>query len=142
MNERPDPAVTAAAVTGDGDGAVLVYDGECPFCSRYVALVRLREALGPVRLMNARDGGPVVESLVAAGYDLDEGMVLIWRGRIYHGDACIHLLALLSTPSGAFNRINAAVFRSERASRLLYPILRSGRNATLRLLGRRKMGAR
>ena len=57
--------------------------------------------------------------------------MLIWRGRIYHGDACIHMLALLSTPSGAFNRINAAVFRSERASRLLYPILRSGRNATL-----------
>jgi predicted DCC family thiol-disulfide oxidoreductase YuxK len=138
----PDPAPAAADTgSGTGSGAVLVYDGECPFCSRYVALVRLREALGPVRLVNAREGGSEVQGLVDAGYDLDEGMVLIWQDRVYHGNACIHMLALLSTPSGAFNRLNAALFRSERASRLLYPVLRTGRNATLRLLGRRKMRA-
>jgi predicted DCC family thiol-disulfide oxidoreductase YuxK len=140
VNQRFDPAI-AASRTATGEGAVIVYDGECPFCSRYVALVRLRETLGPVRLVNAREGGPIVEHLLDQGYDLDEGMVLIWQDRIYHGDECIHMLALLSTPSGAFNRINAALFRSERASRFLYPILRTGRNATLRLLGRRKMGA-
>ena len=37
--------------------ASIVYDGDCPFCSRYVKLVRLREALGSVDLVNARDGG-------------------------------------------------------------------------------------
>lgn len=142
MNERSDPALTATRpAPAPEDGAVLVYDGECPFCSRYVALVRLRETLGRVRLVNAREGGPVVQHLVDEGYDLDDGMVLIWQNRIYHGDACIHMLALLSTPSGAFNRINAALFRSERVARLLYPVLRTGRNATLRLLGRRKMRA-
>ncbi len=120
-------------------GTTIVYDGECPFCSRYVALVRLRETVGAVKLVNARDGGALVERLLDEGYDLDEGMVLFWQGRIYHGDACLHMLALLSTPLGAFNRVNAALFRSERVARLLYPVLRSGRNATLRLLGRRKM---
>lgn len=120
-------------------GAWIVYDGECPFCSRYVAMLRLREALGPIALVNARDGGPEVEEARAAGLDLDEGMVLKLDGRLYHGDECIHRLALLSTPSGAFNRVNAAIFRSRTASKMLYPVLRTGRNAVLRLLGRSKL---
>jgi predicted DCC family thiol-disulfide oxidoreductase YuxK len=119
----------------------LVYDGECPFCSRYVRFVRLRAALGQVKLINARDGGPVVDQAVAAGLDLDEGMALKIDDRWYHGDECIHMLALLSTRSDVFNRLNGAIFRSRAASRLLYPLLRTGRNAALRLLGRTRIGA-
>ena len=118
---------------------LIVYDGQCPFCSRYVKLVRLRESVGQVRLVNAREGGPLVEELQRAGVDLDEGMALKLDGRLYHGHDCIHMLALLSTPSSAFNRLTAALFRSPRAARLLYPVLRAGRNAALRLLGRSKI---
>jgi len=122
-----------------GGGASIVYDGECPFCSRYVAMVRLRDSLGRVELVDARKGGPLVDEVLAAGLDLNEGMVLKLDGRFYHGDACIHMLALLSTPSTRFNRLNAAVFRSPTASRLLYPVLRARRNAVLRLLGRSRI---
>ncbi len=121
--------------------AALVYDGECPFCSRYVQMVRLRQSLGPVRLINARDGGQEVERLVREGYDLDEGMALLWQGEVYHGADCINRIALLSTSSGIFNRINAAIFRSPTLSKLLYPMLRAGRNAVLRLLGRTRIRA-
>jgi predicted DCC family thiol-disulfide oxidoreductase YuxK len=120
-------------------GAAIVYDGECPFCSRYVELVRLREAIGPVKLIDARGGGALVDEARAAGFDLDDGMVLKLDGRLYHGADCIHMLALLSTPSGWFNRLNAVVFRSSGISRLLYPVLRAGRNTVLRLLGRSKL---
>jgi predicted DCC family thiol-disulfide oxidoreductase YuxK len=123
----------------DGRTAWIVYDGQCPFCSRYVQLLRLRESLGAVRLIDAREGGPIVEELQRAGVDLDEGMVLKLDDRLYHGHDCIHVLALLSTPSGLFNRINAAVFRSAPTARMLYPVLRVGRNAVLRLLGRGKI---
>lgn len=117
----------------------IVYDGECPFCSRYVRMVRLREAIGKVRLVDARDGGTEVDEVRAAGLDMDEGMVLKLDGQLYHGADCIHRLALLSTSSSWFNRLNAAVFRSEGASRLLYPVLRAGRNTVLRMLGRSKI---
>jgi predicted DCC family thiol-disulfide oxidoreductase YuxK len=131
----------SAAPGGEAQpGAWIVYDGDCPFCSRYVRLVRLREAVGPIRLVNARDGGPLVEEIRRAGLDLDEGMVLKLDGRLYAGAACVRRLALLSTPVGTFNRVNRAILSSATAARVLYPILRSGRNLALRLLGRSQIG--
>lgn len=116
----------------------LVYDGECPFCTAYVNYVRVKESLGIFKLINARNGGEIVDDVVKRGYDLDEGMVLIMNGRYYHGHDCINHLALLSTSSGLFNRLNAFIFRSKAVSRILYPILRFGRNLILRILRRRK----
>ena len=117
----------------------IVYDGECPFCAAYVGMVRLREAAGEVRLINARDGGIEVERIRAAGLDLDEGMVLLIGDEMYHGAECIHRMGLMTTQSGLFNRLNAWVFRSPSRSKFLYPILRAGRNAALKILRRKKI---
>ena len=118
---------------------VLIYDGECPVCNSYARYVKLKKSVGSLVLVNARDGGPYVERVRTAGLDLDEGMVLSYGGRFYHGADCIHMLALLSTSSGLFNRINSAIFRSARLSAVLYPALRCGRNLLLRLLGRKPL---
>lgn len=117
----------------------IVYDGECPFCSRYVKMLRLRAALGRVELVDARSDHPIVVFLRDRQIDLDEGMAFVQNGQVSVGDECIHKIALLTTPSGIFNRLNALVFRSATASRLLYPVLRFARNTTLKLLGRRKL---
>jgi predicted DCC family thiol-disulfide oxidoreductase YuxK len=124
----------------NGDGAIIVYDGECPFCSSYIHFLRLRETIGDVELVDARQGGKFVEDVFAAGYDLDEGMVLVYRGRYYHGADCMHMIGLLSTPSSIFNRANKFMTRSPRVMAWIYPVLRAGRNATLRMLGRSKIG--
>ena len=116
----------------------LVYDGECPFCSAYVNYVRVQKSIGTFKLIDAREGGSIVDDIIERGFDLDEGMVLVMNGQYYHGHDCINHLALLSTSSGVFNRINAFIFRSKTVSRLLYPILRFGRNLVLRMLGRKK----
>ena len=129
-------AVQAEPALPTESQAYLVYDGECPVCSAYVRVVRFREAVGEIELVNARDGGAIVEVIVDEGLDLDDGMVLWFGGRFYHGADCIHMLAMLSSNSGVLNRINAAVFRSPLLSKYLYPILRFGRNTLLRLLGR------
>lgn len=130
----PDDAALASA-----EGNWLIYDGECPFCSQYVKLVRVREAIGPLRLINAREGGPEFDEVMRAGLDLDEGMVLKLSGRLYHGEDCIHALALLGEPKGVFNRFNAWVFKSPKRAAVLYPILRACRNFVLRLMGRKKI---
>ncbi|MEM8984006.1 MAG: DCC1-like thiol-disulfide oxidoreductase family protein [Pseudomonadota bacterium] len=115
----------------------LVYDGDCPFCSRYVRLVRLRDTIGPVELINARESHPVVDNLASAGYDLNEGMAFIQDEVVYYADAAIHRLALLSTPSTFFNRLNARLLGSSTISALIYPLLKAGRGLALRALGKR-----
>lgn len=115
----------------------LLYDGECPFCTRYVRYTRLKDAAGPVRLIDAREPGPEADEARRHGYDLNEGMLLNFLGQYYHGDAALHVLAMLTTPSGVFNRLNAWLYRSPRRARIIYPFLRGGRNAALRLLGRK-----
>jgi len=131
-------------MSGSGAGTqneppIIVYDGECPFCSRYVAMLRLKAAFGDVRLVDARSDDPAVRRVVDAGLDLNEGMALIHGENIFHGDDCMHRLALMSTPSTFFNKLNGAIFKSPTASRILYPFLRAGRNAALALLGRKKI---
>jgi predicted DCC family thiol-disulfide oxidoreductase YuxK len=122
-----------------GSRAVLVYDGGCPVCSSYVRYVRIKESAGELTLVNGREGGAWVERVKQAGLNLDEGMVLFYGGRAYHGADCIHMLALLSSGFGPFNRLNAIAFRSPTVSRILYPMLRAGRNLLLRILNRSKL---
>lgn len=123
----------------DTPEAWLVYDGQCPFCSAYVRHVRVRQAVGCLHLVDARAGGPVVEQVQARGFDLDRGMVLKLGGQFYHGADCMHVLASLGTRSGVFNRLNAVIFASPTLARRIYPVLRAVRNATLRVLGRRRI---
>lgn len=117
----------------------LIYDGGCPFCARFVRYARLQEAMGPLALIDARNGGKERAEVDRQGFDLNDGMVLKLDGRFYHGADCVHLLALLSTRSGLFNRALYAAFRSPSLARLLYPVLRTGRNGVLLLLRRRRL---
>jgi predicted DCC family thiol-disulfide oxidoreductase YuxK len=117
----------------------ILYDGDCPFCRSYLHMQRLRQAIGPVRLVNARDGGPEVTAATEAGLDLDQGMVLSYEGRLYHGDACMNMLALLSDDRRLLARLVNWLFASRNRASALYPLLRAGRNLTLRLLSRRRL---
>ncbi|MGH8551636.1 MAG: DCC1-like thiol-disulfide oxidoreductase family protein [Methylococcales bacterium] len=117
----------------------LVYDGDCPFCSAYVRYVRVRNALGQLQLVNAREGGPLTESIKERGINLNEGMLLILDNEYYFGAECMHRLALMSTASGCFNALNGFIFSRPGLSKLLYPCLKFGRRVTLILLGRSKL---
>ena len=119
----------------------VVYDGDCPFCQAFVRMARLRKTGASVTLVDARDRTPLVLDLAKQGYDLDEGMIVRIDKRLYYGADAAHVLALLSSRAGMFNRIAFAVLRSRRLARLLYPAMRGGRNLVLRLMGRRKIFA-
>lgn len=115
------------------------YDGECPFCSEFVRLLRLRESVGAPELVNLRDATAARTELEAQGFDLDRGMVADISGVRYGGADALNALALLTTPSGLFNRATAVLFSSPVLARIVYPIMRAGRNATLTLLDRRPL---
>lgn len=118
----------------------LIYDGECPFCSAYVRMSRLQETIPSFRLIDARDNGPEVQAARKAGHVIDDGMLLMFEGQAFHGADAMTRLALLSSSSGVLNRLNFYIFRNHALSSALYPILRAGRNLTVRLLGVSKLG--
>lgn len=118
----------------------VVYDGECPFCSSYVRLYRLREVAGRVHLVDARESHPIVAEVRALGLDLDEGMAVKAAGRFYHGAEAMNFLAILGSGDGLFNRLNRLLFRRPALARALYPWMVRCRLLTLRLLGRQTLG--
>jgi predicted DCC family thiol-disulfide oxidoreductase YuxK len=122
-----------------GQGIKIIYDGECPFCSAYVRMVRLKQAVGNVALINARERPDLVAELRKEGIDIDQTMVVDYGGVRHTGPRAIELLSLLSSNAGLLNRLSARILNDERRARFFYPILRCGRNLALRALGRRKI---
>jgi len=122
-----------------GSGITVVYDGDCPLCDAYVSRMRLQEAAGRLRLVDAREEPELVDRLQRQGYRLDEGLLIRIDSQYFHGAAAMNVLALMSSRSGWFNRLNYRMFRSRRMAALLYPILVSGRRALLWLLGRKPL---
>jgi predicted DCC family thiol-disulfide oxidoreductase YuxK len=117
-----------------GREVLLVYDKECPLCDAYCRMVRIRETVGELKLVSARDDSRVMREVTSRGLDIDQGMVLKVDEVLYYGADAIHALSLMSSGSGPFNRLNHWIFRSPHRSRLLYPALRSCRNLVLKLL--------
>ena len=120
----------------------VVYDGECPFCSSYARLYRIRSHAANLHLIDARDERhPLVAEIKAHGLDLNQGMAVKFGGQIYHGAAAMEMLAVLGAEGSLFNRLNRTLFRHPWLARRLYPLLVCGRLLTLKLLGRSLIGA-
>lgn len=126
-------------MTPDPHDTYLIYDGECPACRNYVRFIRFRDTVGTLYLIDARKAPGWVQQMQQRNMPLDDGMVLIFNGRYFHGADAIHHMALLSSGSGLFNRINVFVFRSPTLSRCLYPVLKTCRNALLFFLGKKPL---
>ncbi|UNK49475.1 DUF393 domain-containing protein [Lysobacter sp. S4-A87] len=113
----------------------LVYDGECPVCNTYCRHARIRDAVGQLHLVDARQPGPLMDEITAAGLDIDQGMVVKFEDVLYYGPEAIRVLTLLSTPSGLFNRINYLFFGGRGRAGFFYPAGKAVRNLILKVMG-------
>lgn len=117
----------------------LIYDTECPACDYYCHMVRIREDVGELQLIDAREDSAAMHEVTQRGLDIDQGIVLIVNDQLYYGADAVHALPLLGTRSGVLNRFNYWVFKSKRVSKLVYPMLRAMRNLLLKLLRKSKI---
>jgi len=118
---------------------LLVYDHECPACNAYCQVVRIRESVGELRIVDAREDSGVMNEITSQGLDIDQGMVLKMGNHLYYGSDAVNTLALIGTRSGIFNRINYWIFKSKKISSIVYPVLRFFRNLVLKILGKTKI---
>lgn len=117
----------------------LVYDKQCPVCDRYCRSVKIRDITADLVPVDARTDSAIMHEITARGFNIDQGMVMKMGDTLYYGADAIHALALISSRSDLFNRMNYRVFKSRTVSSWLYPILRFFRNLLLRILGRTKI---
>lgn len=118
---------------------LLVYDHQCTVCDAFSRKVRVRNSLGTLDLVNARDPSPVMDEITAQGLDIDQGMALKVDDKLYYGSDAIHELSLMSDKKDVFNWLTYWTFRSRRLSHIIYPLLVSGHNLLLKLQGKRKI---
>ncbi len=118
---------------------LLVYDKECPACNTYCQIIRIRETVGDLKIIDARKNSGIMDEITRSGLDIDRGMVLKMEEQLYYGSDAMHALALISSRSGLLNRINYWMFKSKSVSSWLYPVLRLFRNLLLKMLGKTKI---
>ena len=102
-------------------------------------MVQIRETVGNLVLIDAREGGPIMEEITERGLDIDQGIVVKVGSELYYGSEAIHVLALMGTNRGFFNQLAYWSFRSKAVSRVFYPVLRACRNLLLKILRKTKI---
>ena len=118
------------------DTLQILYDGDCPFCSNFVALYRIKENVGNVELTNVRERPDLVKDVRAMGYEINDGMIAIWQNKHYYGADAVSLMSMLSADKGAFAKLNRAMFTNPKVAGAVYPVLVRGRKLALKLMGR------
>ncbi|UDF04200.1 DCC1-like thiol-disulfide oxidoreductase family protein [Asticcacaulis sp. AND118] len=116
----------------------LVYDGDCVLCRSGALGYRVNKAVGRLQTLDARSHAvhPVLREIHTRQLDLNQGIVVVYGDQWRHGADALNLLAMLGSNHDALNRFNAWLFRSPRRARWLYPLMRAGRNLSLKLAGK------
>lgn len=118
----------------------LLYDGECPVCNYYVRHVRIRQSVGNIELISAREASTLKDEVTALGMNIDKGMVLKAGDQFYFGQDAIYVLATMGTRIGWFNQLNYRIFSNKFLASLLYPFCRLLRFILLKLKSIKPIG--
>ena len=116
---------------------LIIYDGGCFMCENYVSLYRANKTLGALKLVNARKLNTEVLDALQENYNLDDGMIFLNGGIYHHGHKAVNMLAMVSSSSGFFNKVNAFIFKSPFMAKIAYPFLKLGRRILLFVMGRK-----
>ena len=118
----------------------VLYDGECPVCSAYVALAQLKRLRPDFQVLDARQQPELVSGLRRSGHDVNDGVVVQIGPRQYSGGAATRLISQLSSRHSLMRRAALYAIGGAPWSNALYPWLRAIRNLLLRVLGRPQIG--
>ena len=109
-----------------------IYDGECPFCNHFAELLELKSKINNISILDARKNQNIMNSLMQKGYDIDKGAILLNGNDIYHGAEAIHTICnKINNPSGRLLKLLSNVFKSDKRTKLFFPLLLRARRFAL-----------
>jgi len=117
---------------------LIYYDGGCPFCTYFVLFSKLRKKYN-ILTRNLRDFPDKVNEFKKNSYDVNDGMIAIFDGKVYFGHEALNLIAKLSDKRFISSIIYKTLFSNIYISKFMYPILKFFRKVTLKLLNRKKI---
>ena len=116
---------------------LFIYDGECPFCNHFAQLLELKSTFTSLEILDGRENLALLTKLYKQGYDLNKGAILINNGNILHGaDAINSICSEINEPSDSLLEVLRVIFKSNKRTRFLFPILLWGRRLSLSLKGK------
>ena len=109
-----------------------IYDGECPFCNHFAELLEIKSKIANIKILDGRKNLTLIESLFEKGYDLDKGAILLKDKDIFHGaDAINTICKQISNPSSNLLILLSRVFKSNKRTKVIFPLLIRARRFAL-----------
>ena len=109
-----------------------IYDGECPFCNHFAELLELKSKINSISIIDGRKNLKLLNQLLKKGYDIDKGAILLKGNEIFHGAEAINTVcSQIKNPSGRLLKVLSHIFKSEKRTNLLFPILIRARRFAL-----------
>ena len=109
-----------------------IYDGECPFCNHFAELLELKSKINKITILDGRKNPEIIKSLLDKGYDIDRGAILLKDNDIFHGAEAINKICKqINNPSGKLLKLLSNIFKSDKRTNLLFPLLVRARRLAL-----------
>ena len=109
-----------------------IYDGECPFCNHFAELLEIKSKISNIKILDGRKNLTLIESLLEKGYDIDKGAILLKDEDIFHGAEAINTICKeISKPSSSLLLLLSSIFKSNKRTRFIFPLLIRARRFAL-----------
>lgn len=113
----------------------LIYDGGCPFCCQFALRSELTSGIKDLEIRDGRSDHALRHKLSRQGLRLADGAVLLEGNRTWHGSAAIAEFSRRMQASDPLLNLLQILFRNDKRSRTLYPLLLQARRLALGLNG-------
>ena len=108
-----------------------IYDGECPFCNQFAELLELKSKIN-ITILDGRKNEDIIKPLYEKGYDIDKGAILLKGDEIFHGSEAINTVCKeIKNPSSSLLKLLSNIFKSNKRTKLLFPLLVRARRLAL-----------
>ena len=114
---------------------IIYYDKDCPFCSKYSELVKLRSSY-KVNLLNARDFPEAMNRFLDLGMDINEGFIIQVGDEFLQGDKAVVFLSKEMRADAFFDSLLLRMMKNKYFMLLVYPIVKKIRIVLLWIIGK------